>query len=182
MILYICIWKVKQLFWQFPVRNYNREGNWTFPNEVVKSLLSSPSQGKDTRSLSRHWIQPTTKRSVNTLKELQGAMAAMGDAVIQQLLSGCFTSHSFMLVEKTHMTSGLMFARRQFRNTGKEIGRKCCGMIRQTPLALPIAPAGPILLLYQWSLYIVQYTGNGCMILCMWYCFSILAVLKYLVK
>lgn len=109
-------------------------------------------------------------------------MAAMGDAVIQQLLSGCFTSHSFMLVEKTHMTSGLMFARRQFRNTGKEIGRKCCGMIRQTPLALPIAPAGPILLLYQWSLYIVQYTGNGCMILCMWYCFSILAVLKYLVK
>lgn len=49
-------------------------------------------------------LQSATQRCVNTQKELQGSMAAVGDAVIQRLLSGCFTSRSFMLVEKKKLT------------------------------------------------------------------------------
>lgn len=46
--------------------------------------------------------------------------AAVGDNVVQQLFS-CVTSRSFMLVEKTHMTFGLVFAARQICNTGKKV-------------------------------------------------------------
>lgn len=53
------------------------------------------------------------------------SMAVMGDTVIHQLSPGfCFTSHSFMFVEETHMTSGLVIARRQFWNKGKTAEEK----------------------------------------------------------